>query len=161
VHLHNFDASFSNTSTPDWLLHLAAQHAGMEGVVSTDPSQLEQDEEAVALTATRLSLVTWTRRIDDPVQLWGSLIAFMPEVLRRIDRNGPCLVTLPVPRINSDRIEPTAGIGGRIASGRGTSPSELRAAVLPDMKEELADRGLHHLAAYLDRPRPGRRGSKP
>jgi hypothetical protein len=73
VHLYDFNRAFSNTSTPDWVLHLAAEDSGFEGVVTTDPSQLGQDEEAVALTATRLSVVTWRTRIDDPVVLWGSL----------------------------------------------------------------------------------------
>lgn len=156
VHLHDHNPLFSRASTPDWLLHLDAEHNGFEGVVTTDPSQLDQDEEAVALTATRLSLVTWTSRINDPVVLWGSLIAFMPEVLRRIDRHGPSLIRLPPPRIAADRVEKTAGIGGRVASDRRTSLPELRAEVLPDMHAELADRGLDHLREYLDRQRPPR-----
>jgi len=156
THLYDFDPLLSNTSTPDWLLHLIAEHSRFEGVVTTDPSQLDQDEEAVALTATRLSLVTWTSRINDPVALWGSLIAFMPEVLGRIDRHGPSLITLAVPRITSARVEKTAGIGARVASDRRMSLPELRAEVLPDMHAELADRGLDHLGVYLDRQRPPR-----
>lgn len=128
----------------------------MEGVVTTDPGQLGQDEEAVALTATRLSLITWRSRIDDPVVLWGSLIAFMPEVRRCIELYGPSLVTLPVPRIGSARVESTAKIGGRVARERGTSLPELRGEVLPDMRSELTERGLQHLITYLDRERPPR-----
>lgn len=149
VHLYDFNPSFSRTSTPDWLLHLAADDAGLDGVVTTDPSQLDQDEEAIALMATRLTVVTWTRRIDDPVVLWGSLTSFMPEVLKRVDQQGPCLVTLPVPRISPARVEKTAGVGGRVAASRGTSVPELRAEVVPDMRAELADRGLDRLSRYL------------
>lgn len=149
IHLYDFNPPFSRTSTPDWLLHLAASDAGYDGVVTTDPSQLDQDEEAIALMATRLTVVTWTRRIDDPVVLWGSLISFMPEVLKRIAQQGPSLVTLPVPKITSDRVEKTAGVGGRVAASRRTSLPELRAEVVPDMKAELVDRGLEHLSRYL------------
>lgn len=57
IHLYDFNPSFSRTSTPDWLLHLAADDAGFDGVVTTDPSQLDQHEEAIALMATRLTVV--------------------------------------------------------------------------------------------------------
>lgn len=58
-------------------------------------------------------------------------------------------MTLPVPRISSARVENSAGVGGRVAASRGTSVSELRAEVVPDMQAELADRGLDHLSRYL------------
>ncbi|HVV37562.1 MAG TPA: hypothetical protein VHC63_13210 [Acidimicrobiales bacterium] len=157
THLVDFNNVFSNTSTPDWLLHLAAEHDGFEGVVTTDPSQLEQDEEAIALVATNLSVVTWTHRINDPVVQWGSLIAYMPEILKQIDRHGPSLITLPVPRLTAAKVDKTAGIAGRIASQRKVSVPELRGEVLPDMRAELADRQLEHLLPYLERERAPKR----
>lgn len=79
VHLFDVNSEFSQRSTPDWVLHLAAHDAGFEGMVSTDPAQLSQPEEAVAITATGMSVVTSKRRVDDPVVLWASLITYMPR----------------------------------------------------------------------------------
>jgi hypothetical protein len=157
IHLFDFDPALSNTSTPDWMLHLAAEAGGFDGVITTDPTQFEQDEEAVALACTALTVVTWRSRINDPVVQWGSVLAFMPAILRVMEEQGPSLIMLPVPRLDRSQFEKTAGIGGRIASQRRRSLPELRALVLPDMLDELAERRRQDLIPIIQRERRPKR----
>lgn len=144
-------------STPDWLVALAAADLPFEGIVTTDPAMLKQEPEAVTLSQTRLSVVTWRERIDDAVVLWGSLIAYMPQVLRRIDDQGPVVVLLPVPSLSGvGMVRRTSGLAGEVAALLGRSVPELKAEHIPRMKRVLEKRGLQHLAGPLDTrvPRP-------
>lgn len=159
VHLSRWRPEFANVSTPDWLIHLAADADGFDGLISSDYNQLDQDEEVVALACTTLSVVTWSAGVNNPVTQWGSLLAYMPQIRAHIEREGPTVFTLPVPRLRADHHAPTAGISRRYTSTLGMHANELRSQVLPDMKDELRARGLDDLAPRLDTEnrRPKRR----
>jgi hypothetical protein len=49
----------------------------------------------LAALRTDFSIVTWREQIDDPIEIWGHLIASMPNIRRRIDQDGPRLFVLP------------------------------------------------------------------
>lgn len=161
VHLSQWRPEFAKVSTPDWLIHLAADADGFDGLISSDYNQLDQDEEVVALACTDLSVITWNGGINNPVVQWGSLLAYMPQIRVHIEREGPALFTLPVPKLRSDHHEPTAGISRRYAAKLPLHANELRAEVLPDMKAELEARGLDVLAPRLDKERRRRRKRTP
>lgn len=158
IHLSDFDRSLSETSTPDWMVNLVAEQAGFDIVVTADRHQLDQELEVVAIACTRLSLVTWRHRIDDPVVQWGMLVAYMPEIIKRIESGGPSIITLPRPNIShAKNVEKTSGIAQRYAVQTGSTASELRASVLPDMLDELKERNRDDLIELLQAgktPRP-------
>lgn len=148
---------FAATTTPDWIVHLQADRDGFDGVVTDDWHQLEQDEEVLALEQTRLSVITWRKGLNDPVQQWGSLLAYMPQIRRRIEEAGPSIIRLPVPQLPYDSRESTRGVSYRYANEkRKIKRPTLAREVLPDMIEELEARGMGDLVPVLQR-RPRRR----
>jgi hypothetical protein len=152
---------FAETSTPDWIVHLQAHADGFDGVVTSDWHQLEQNEEVVALDHTRLSVITWGKGMVDPVQQWGSLLVYMPQIRRRIAQEGPSLIRLPIPHLSHASAEPTAGISHRYANEKLDIPRPtLLKEVVPEMIEELEERGLQDLIPMLRR-RPRRTSTKP
>jgi hypothetical protein len=114
------------------------------------------DEEVVALDQTRLSVITWTRGVDNPIVLWGSLLAYMPQIRHAIEQRGPVIVTLPAPRLPSDHVEGMPGISQRHARAQRITGQQLRSQVVPDMVEELEARALPSLIELLTGPRPTR-----
>ena len=96
VPLHEFDSKLTNTGTPDWLLYLRAAEAGFDALVTRDKSQSDQAEELLALSKTQLSVVTWRKPIDDPLRLWGQLLAFLPDIRQVLDEHGPSMVVLAI-----------------------------------------------------------------
>lgn len=152
VHVFDFDAALVEQSTPDWMLQLIADDAGFTGLVTGDYHSIAQDEEVVALEKTTLSIVTWKKGIDNPIVQWGSLLAYMPRIKDLIAREGPHVITLPVPTLFSNH-ERTRGIARRYATEQGTTIHELRKQVLPDMVDELRQRDRADLIDRLDPPK--------
>ena len=118
-------ARFSKTSTPDWMLYLAADAAGFDGMVTRDRSQLSQEQELVALSCTKITLVTWRQRIEDPVVEWGQLLAYSPQIVRAIDERGPTVILLPAPRLSRENVEVVRALGQAMASRSKASYPEL------------------------------------
>lgn len=150
VDLIDFDPSLVGVSTPDWMIYLAAQGGGFSGVVSRDRAQLDQAAEHVALAHTNLSVVTWRRKIDDPIAQWGHLLAYMPRIVKLIETEGPQVVTLPAITIDSSQHSQTRSYVRKEVSLRRTTMTELKAESLPLMRDELARRKRKDLAALLD-----------
>jgi hypothetical protein len=98
--LRGFDGTLVGRRTPDWYLYLRADEAQFDALVTRDWHQSAQAEEMWALTRTRLSVVTWSDPINDPVAEWGQLLAYMTEILKMIDSHDSCVVLLPHPRLN-------------------------------------------------------------
>lgn len=146
---------FAEVSTPDWIVHLQAYVDGFDGVVTADLSQLDQDEEVLALDQTRLSVVTWRRGLNDPIQQWGSLLVYMPQIRQKIAQDGPCVIRLPVPQLQPDNAEVTRGISNRYANDKVKIPrATLVRETLPEMVEILRERQLDHLVPVLEGPKP-------
>lgn len=151
VALETFDASLTRMGTPDWLIYLsAAEDGSFTGVVTRDSSQLDAPEELVALTYTAISLVTWKQPIEDPIKEWGQLIAYMPEVLRRIERDGPRVFLLPHPRLSIANVHAPRALLGQLASREGRSFPEIREEARRSIREELGVRGLSRLDSLVN-----------
>lgn len=155
-HLADWRPDLVRVSTPDWLIHLAAHQDHFDGVVTSDYHQLGLDEEAVALDRTRLTVITWTKGIDNAIVLWGSLLSYMPQIRQAIERRGPVIVRLPVPHLRPEHVEVTPGISQRHARTQKITAPQLRSAVIPDMVEELRARGMEDLIELLESGRPPR-----
>ena len=137
MHLHDLDPRLAKVTTPDWMIYLIAEQASFTGVVTRDKSQLDQDEELVVLSRQKLSVVTWRRAIEDSVTEWGQLLAYMPLVVRMVERLGPRVVLLPEPRLDSHNVQ-AAEPGAR-----------MRAAALRVSYPEFTARAIGVMERYL------------
>jgi hypothetical protein len=124
--LRSFDGSLVGRRTPDWYLYLRADEAQFDGLVTRDWHQSAQAEEMWALTRTRLSVVTWSDPINDPVAEWGQLLAYMTEILKMIESHGNCVVLLPHPRLNKRNTLRASDALGILAIDEGRSNQEVR-----------------------------------
>jgi hypothetical protein len=140
---------FVRVRTPDWLILLFAESQGYQAVVSRDRSQIELDEERVALASTRLSIVTWRRKIDDPISLWGHLLAYLPKIADLIRREGPQVITLPSIQLAADNRENTQAFARRTTSMEKTTFQELKARCTENMVSELRRRKLPDLERLI------------
>ena len=148
--LREFDPTLTGSQTPDWYLYLRAQQAGFDALVTRDWHQSEQVEELWALSRTDLSVITWRRPIEDPVREWGQLLAYLPEIRRMLEDNGPSIVFLPSPRLDGKSLHKATAELGRLASELGISNKQLRDQARQTIEEELAARGDTALLAALD-----------
>lgn len=151
VHLRSFAPELSRVSTPDWMLYLAADAADLDGIVTRDRSQLDQEHELIALTCTRLTLVTWRHRIEDPVVEWGQLLAYSPQILRAMDAYGPSIILLPAPRLGAENFELARPLGQELASRHKISYPELRSRAIGVMQGYLKQRKEPGLGEILGR----------
>jgi hypothetical protein len=144
-------AEHAKQSTPDWMVYLLAKELGYAALVTGDHSQLEQDEELVALARTGLSLVTWKGRQEDAVVMWGQLLAFMPQILPKL---GPqVVVRLPGARLTPrDHVVKVSDLGRQRKVTDGVSWSERTGHALRSMRAELARRDATALGRHLGRP---------
>ena len=98
---------------------------------------------------TQLTAVTWANAIEDPIKEWGQLLAYMPLVLRRREREGEHVFLLPKPRLGAENAKKPRALLGLLASRRGESFPQVRDEARAIMKSELSARGLSHLAGLL------------
>lgn len=131
------------------MVYLAAQLGEFDGIVTRDRSQLQQDEEIVALTRTSLTVVTWRRPIEDPVTEWGQLLAYMPQVLKIMGEVGPAICLLPEPRMVTTNIDKPINAARRRAADQRRTVSELRSEAYKFMRTELQKRKRPDLAELL------------
>lgn len=95
------------------MLYCIAAEAGFDALVTRDRSQLDQLAEMFVLSRLRrFSVVTWRAAIDDPVREWGQLLAYLPEVKRRLRDGAGTAVLLPSPRPGADNVySPSTTLG--------------------------------------------------
>ena len=153
VHLSTYDPALSNSSTPDWMLYLAAEAGGFDGVVTKDIRQVEQPEELIALTRLKISVIAWKEAMDDPVTAWALIVAYMPKIRKAIETHGPSIFLLPTPRLLPSENVVKASGRARELSGKewGTSYREQTSASLSIMRSELRHKRRDDLASLLDR----------
>jgi hypothetical protein len=149
-HFATHAPAFSNTSTPDWMLHLIAAEGGFNGVVTLDRSQLAEETELVALALAGISVVTWQKGDEDPIVLWGQLVSYMPQVLKILAQVRPVVVTLPNPRLQLRRsaMSPRDMLGAMKQRDGVDFPQRCRRAV-QTMERELNTRGQQRLRRHL------------
>lgn len=149
-HLSDYVPQFSRTSTPDWMLHLIAAEGGFDGVVTIDAAQLTEETELMALALSGVSVVTWKGGEEDPVVLWGQLLAYMPQVAKELRMTSPIVVILPNPRLQRhDHIFKPGELARAMKRRDGTSFEERRARSVHLMTAELRKRDLSHLERHL------------
>ena len=152
IHLRDFDAQLSAVSTPDWMVVLSAEAAAFTGIVTRDRSQLNEPETMIALERTSLSVITWSKGIEDPVREWGMLMAYMPQVLKRIGSDGARIITLPNPHIDaSHHLQRKHDAARRVADLRKVHYTVMRDEALILMHSHLRGRDRGDLAGPLDR----------
>lgn len=155
--LTRFDASLTKRQTPDWVIYLTAARSGrFDGMVTRDRSQLDQIEELVALADTGLSVVTWQKPVEDSIQEWGQLLAYMPLVTRRLGaleheqgHFAGHAFFLPRPALGASNVFTIEDALGQEASRQGRAIQDLKAQARREMREELRRRHLSRLDDQL------------
>ncbi len=131
-----FPALVTGVSSPDWLLYLAAARGGFDAFVTRDLRQFDQREEMVALWLSGLTLITWTKMMDDPVTEWGQLLAYGPQLRKALMAAGyqPTVFRLPVPRLAATESATARERIGRMSSDEHVSVPELRDQAVKGMR---------------------------
>lgn len=136
VHLSEFDPSLAQNSTPDWFLYCRAAEAGFQAFVARDKAQLEQLAEMYVLSRLKsLTVVTWRKGIDDPVREWGQLLAYLPQVRKRVAEAGGRALILPNPTLGGDNQHDPLKTLADEAKKLGISANEAR----NEARRELTD----------------------
>lgn len=141
--LKEFDPSFVNRATPDWILLLAAAERGLTGVITNDLSQLSQENEVRALEVTGISVITYRKGVNDELTKWGLLMAYSPLILRHLDQGHRGALILPTPGSVDHR--PTGSLLRVIEERKDVGSGELKRRADKEMKSELSARGLNKL----------------
>lgn len=128
THLHQFDASLSDRSVPDWALYCLAAEAGFDALVTRDKAQTTQAPEMYVLTRlSRFTVITWRKAIEDPIREWGQLLAYLPLVRRKLRQMGGMVLLLPAPTLTGENVvDPKARLV-RSSETMGMSQQQLRA----------------------------------
>jgi len=135
------------------LIYLAAQSGGMDGVVTRDLEQIRDPDSLVALILTDMCVITWATPIEDSVSEWAQLVAYMPEIKKRLREDRRRILLLPAPRLRNDQTLKASDILGEMASQRNTTAGELRYACFKRMRKVLKERKSQHLLPLLDSKR--------
>ncbi len=137
LHLFEFDATLSQNSTPDWVLYCVAERAGFDALVTRDLSQTNQLVEMYVLSRLQtFTVITWKRPIEDPVREWGQLLAYLPEVKRRLaqaDHAG--VILLPAPALAAQNLLDPNDTIGREATRRAISNQQARTEALTEIRD--------------------------
>ena len=129
-HLSDFKPELARVSTPDWLVYLEAKRAGFEAMVTRDLSQIEQDAEMYVLSRlSSFTIITWKKAIEDPVKEWGQMLAYLPEVKRRLASRGKTdgrIILLPAPTLSGQNFKEPREWLGVSARQQGVSNKQIR-----------------------------------
>lgn len=143
VHLSDFDPTLSQRSTPDWMLYCIASENRFDALVTRDRAQLDQPVEMFVLSRLpRFSVITWRKPSHDPVREWGQLLAYLPEVKRRLRESAGRAILLPSPTLTANNFHTPQTTLGTTAKEQGISNREVRTQALSEIADYLADRGL-------------------
>jgi hypothetical protein len=163
IHLNDFDRRLSTNSTPDWLVYWTAHQNSFDAVVTRDASQLSQILEMFVLSRLPgMAVITWRSSIEDPVTEWGQLIAYLPEIRKRLDndasrsRNGT-VILLPKPSLATSGIESARDRFGELVTEQGISNGEAVRDARSDLKTIIEGLGLNlddFASLFGGRPNP-------
>jgi hypothetical protein len=148
VHLSEFDPTLSETSTPDWVIYCIAAQAGFDALVTRDQAQINQLVEMYVLSRLRrFTVITWKKPIEDPIREWGQLLAYLPEVKKRLrqdpaGREPPGAILLPAPTLTEQNIRRATDAIGLDARRRGVSAAQACDEARREMRDwlEMMDR---------------------
>lgn len=149
VHLSDFDRALSERRTPDWVLYCVAKEAGFDALVSRDFSQADQAAEMFALSRlTDFDVVTWRKRMDDPISEWGQLLAYLPLIRKHVASGPSRVVFLPEPSLSKRSFRSPKDVLGVIATQQRVSNAQVRA----EARREIADwQAMEEMPGRFDR----------
>lgn len=98
-----------------------------------------------------MNMNTWRLPVEDPIQEWGHLLAYMGLIRKRLDGREGMVIQLPRPSLNTSQIAPARNMLGQVASVRSTSFPEIRDNARDAMRAELSERSLTDLLAIVGR----------
>jgi hypothetical protein len=151
VHVYDHDRTLTETGTPDWLIYLRAVQDGFDALVTRDWHQLDQPEELWVLSNLRLTVVSWRKPFNDPVAEWGHLLAYLPQLKRRIERQQPRVLLLPPPQLGvGNEVNPREALG-KYANEQQRAVQEIRREAESIVREYLATTDQEHLLALVER----------
>lgn len=127
---------------PDWYIYLRAAEAGYDALVTRDWHQTELPEEMWVLSRLKLTIVSWKRPMSDPVTEWGHLLAYLPELKRRLDSAKGHAILLPVPRLTTENTVRPSDALGLAARERGVAVQQVHDEAKRSVADWLAGRGL-------------------
>jgi hypothetical protein len=143
MHLSDFDRSLSAVSTPDWALYCIAARHGFDAFVTRDQAQTNQLVEMFVLSRLEaFTIITWKKPIEDPVREWGQLLAYLPEIKKRlakreVRRGRGGVILLPAPSLTAANIlDPHKTIGVE-ARHRGISNQQARDQAWGEIRDWL------------------------
>ena len=138
-HFSAFAPSLARISTPDWMLYLVAKHGGFDAVVTRDLAQFTQREELVAIALTELTVVTWRQPVEDPLAEWGQLMAYAPQIAKRMRTAdySPTVIFLPAPRLSPEQTKRPLDLARELARRESMPYNEWQSAALAVMREAL------------------------
>jgi hypothetical protein len=89
------------------------------------------------------TVITWKKPIEDPVREWGQLLAYLPEVKKRLDqrgrqRGGGGVIFLPAPSLTLANLLSPKDTIGLEANRMGVSNQEARQMALDEIRGWLA-----------------------
>lgn len=143
IHLSDFDRTLSENRTPDWMLYCIAAEAGFDALVARDRAQLDQLAEMFVLSRLRtFSVITWRKPIEDPVREWGQLLAYLPEVKRRLTERAGRAILLPSPALRADNFHDPRQTLATEATARRISTAEVRRQAQVEIHDHLAMNSL-------------------
>jgi hypothetical protein len=137
-HLSSFAPSLTIAETPDWLIYVCAAEAGFDAVVTRDLSQTAELVEMWVLTRLKgFSVITWKRGMEDPVREWGQLLAYLPEVKKRLREGKPRVIRLPAPSLGKDNLYVPNETLAKWAETNGVSVKHARGRAVAEIREWL------------------------
>ena len=92
-----------------------------------------------------LTVITWRAPIEDPIREWGQLLAYLPEVKKKlVGSSRPDAIFLPTPRLGVDNLYAADVTVGIEARRRGVSHAEARRIALTEFRDWLEINGYDH-----------------
>jgi hypothetical protein len=145
VHVFDHDRALTTAGTPDWLIYLRAAQGGFDALVTRDWRQSRQHEELWVLSNLQITVISWRRPLDDPVTEWGHLLAYLPQLKRRIEQRQPRVVLLPPPQLSkANEVNPRAALN-EYAVEQGRAVQEIRDEAKRSVREYLDAAGRSDL----------------
>lgn len=141
THLFDFDRGLSDNSTPDWYIYCRAVKRGFDALVTRDLSQTKQAPEMLTLSRLKkFAVICWREPVEDPLVEWGQLIAYMPQIKKRLNNlTKSKVILLPKPSLSNKSLKDPDGFLGEISKDRKLSGAQIRHEAEKEIVEWLTE----------------------
>jgi hypothetical protein len=117
------------------------------------PAGFNLADVGTSIHATHIVVISWRQPINNPVAEWGHLLAYMPQLRRRIERRQPRVLLLPPPHLNKgNEVNPRETLG-RYAARQGRAVAEVLAETQSAVRDVLHRAERADLYVRLERGR--------